>query len=665
MKYIVTNEMNGIMEILDSKGVIAHANSIGGYDIDSLNSAIILLKREGYRVFESQDENRTLSGMDIEDFYEWMNSDNVIKNRDGSYSTQDSNFRNRIGSIDELKRYYKREFGGSYAYGGKVAKVGEPYDSMTKYQLEKELNKLNEKISLLRNKYGSYEAEEITEIHKETDKIITLLYGENFSGVGRKYYYSKGGKVDSNFEMVKSQAKELMHHSKELMQVLKKHPHIEAWVVAKIERATTDLSDVTHYLDGTFAKGGEVGSSIKGITNVEYKDNGKTLLYGSKNNKTRISLVNMSKKDIEEELEFELEMLERQKRDLPRVIEADKQVQNSFTSTLKEKDDSRKIVEMIKKNLEVLKTIVIPFYEENLKNFAKGGRINYSEYYKMGGKVASCEKFDENGERKIDLKSIKELTDCVNKLPQTKDFYFVNGEYTPERKRLHKQIIYNIKKDLVCVQNDNPIAILMGGSPASGKSTFLKRYRPYLLEEEILKVDADEIRSKLPEYEGYNATQTHLETKDIVNLLLSDRNIGIPCKFDLIYDGTMNSTKSYLPLIDLLKSLGYKIFVVYMDKVPKDVVVNRALQRYKKSGRFVPLEVIEDFFEKGKTALNEVKQKVDGYMVIDGSNTDYKIIEKGGMQLPKSRVYSKIGEHIKITPDKVVRDYKFGGNVNM
>jgi predicted ABC-type ATPase len=353
--------------------------------------------------------------------------------------------------------------------------------------------------------------------------------------------------VDANFEMVKSQAKELMHHAEELMQILKKKPHIEAWVVGKIERASTDLSDVTHYLDGMFAK---------------------------------------------------------------------------------------------------------------------GGRINYSEYYKMGGKVESCEKFDENGERKIDLKSIKELTECVNKLPQTKDFYFVNGEYTPERKRLHKQIIYNIKKDLVCVQNDKPIAILMGGSPASGKSTFLKKYRPYLLEEEILKVDADDIRSKLPEYEGYNATQTHLETKDIVNLLLSDRNIGIPCKFDLIYDGTMNSTKSYLPLIDLLKSLGYKIFVVYIDKVPKEVVIKRALERYKKSGRFVPLEVIEDFFDKGKSALNEVKNKVDGYMVIDGSNTDYNVIEKGGMQLPKTRLYSKIGEQIKVTPDKVIKDYKLGGNLH-
>jgi predicted ABC-type ATPase len=570
MKYIVTNEMNGIMEILDSKGVIAHANSIGGYDIDNLNSAIILLKREGYRVFESQDENRTLSGMDIEDFYEWMNSDNVIKNRDGSYSTQDSNFRNSIGSIDELKKYYKREFGGSYAKGGSISGFDERVSNKIQEIIDYLEERFGGKVTFSRLS-GSMNTEgyvrfkkrgdgeffpfatdglERRKIHREVQEktgFYTLGDNRRMDIKMFKGRYAKGGEVDANFEMVKSQAKELMHHAEELMQILKKKPHIEAWVVGKIERASTDLSDVTHYLDGMFAK---------------------------------------------------------------------------------------------------------------------GGRINYSEYYKMGGKVESCEKFDENGERKIDLKSIKELTECVNKLPQTKDFYFVNGEYTPERKRLHKQIIYNIKKDLVCVQNDKPIAILMGGSPASGKSTFLKKYRPYLLEEEILKVDADDIRSKLPEYEGYNATQTHLETKDIVNLLLSDRNIGIPCKFDLIYDGTMNSTKSYLPLIDLLKSLGYKIFVVYIDKVPKEVVIKRALERYKKSGRFVPLEVIEDFFDKGKSALNEVKNKVDGYMVIDGSNTDYNVIEKGGMQLPKTRLYSKIGEQIKVTPDKVIKDYKLGGNLH-
>jgi len=67
-------------------------------------------------------------------------------------------------------------------------------------------------------------------------------------------------KVDENKAMVVSQTKEVKHHADELSKVLGKHKSIESWVVGKIERASTDLSDVTHYLDGKkYAKGGGVG----------------------------------------------------------------------------------------------------------------------------------------------------------------------------------------------------------------------------------------------------------------------------------------------------------------------------------------------------------------------------------------------------------------------
>jgi predicted ABC-type ATPase len=290
-----------------------------------------------------------------------------------------------------------------------------------------------------------------------------------------------------------------------------------------------------------------------------------------------------------------------------------------------------------------------------VSSYDKGGKtkINWSEYYEKGGTIMSKEMqdklFDSDGARKIDRKSIKELTDYVNSLEQTKSKHFneKTKKYSPSRQKLHKEILNEFKDNLVCIESDEPIAILMGGSPASGKSTFLRKYAPYLLSEELLRIDADEVRSMLPEYEGWNASQTHLETKDIVNTLLSDRTIGLPCNFDLIYDGTMNNTKSYLPLIKLLKELGYKIFVVYIDNVPKDVIVDRALKRYQKSGRFVPLEVIDDFFSKGKSALNEIKKQVDGYMIVDGGNNNYDIIEEGGMKLPQNREYSKIGSPIK------------------
>jgi predicted ABC-type ATPase len=282
----------------------------------------------------------------------------------------------------------------------------------------------------------------------------------------------------------------------------------------------------------------------------------------------------------------------------------------------------------------------------------KNSNIDYSDYYKDGGKVDNSipirirkDIYDANGERRIDPEAIEVLTNYAENLPQTKDLNTSKstGKYYPERQKLHKKIMDSFKKDLICIQNNEPIAILMGGSPASGKSTFLRKYAPYLLKEEILKVDADEIRAKLPEYKGWNATSTHQETKDIVDTLLSDRTIGIPCKYDVIYDGTMNSTKSYYPLIALLKKLGYKIFIVYIDKVEEEVVKKRALERYKKSGRFVPVAVIDDFFTRGKSALNELKSKADGYMIVDGSGGDYKVIERGGMKLPKRRAYSKLG----------------------
>jgi len=321
-------------------------------------------------------------------------------------------------------------------------------------------------------------------------------------------------------------------------------------------------------------------------------------------------------------------------------------------------------------------------FESNFSKFDKGGKVkrDWSNYYEDGGMVASYDVdapfgtyakggtimsesmqerlIDKNGERKIDRESIKVLTNYVNSLQQTKDKYLNNGEYTDSRKKLHKDIIAKFKDGVVCINDNKPIAILMGGSPASGKSTFLRKYAPYLLKDEILRIDADEVRSMLPEYEGWNASQTHLETKDIVNTLLSDRTIGLPCETDIIYDGTMNSNKSYLPLIKVLRKLGYKIFIVYIDKVPKDVIVDRALKRYGKSGRFVPLEVIDDFFDKGKDALNEIKKKVDGYMIVDGSGGDYTVIEEGGMKLPKTRKYGQIG-----TPMKKKKKLEFGGDI--
>jgi hypothetical protein len=77
--------------------------------------------------------------------------------------------------------------------------------------------------------------------------------------------YAKGGGVGNKYAkedkaMLHNQNKEIMHHSKEMEKIINKQKHIEPFVVAKMNRATTDLSDLTHYLDGDKkAKGGNLG----------------------------------------------------------------------------------------------------------------------------------------------------------------------------------------------------------------------------------------------------------------------------------------------------------------------------------------------------------------------------------------------------------------------
>jgi len=110
--------------------------------------------------------------------------------------------------------------------------------------------------------------------------------GKRISAEGNVYYENRpnrsdiqkgkypklehGGGIDNeNLEMVKNQNKAIKHHTEELRKIVSRRKHVPAWVVAKIERAETDISDATHYLDGEeeykhggyMAKGGGVGDN--------------------------------------------------------------------------------------------------------------------------------------------------------------------------------------------------------------------------------------------------------------------------------------------------------------------------------------------------------------------------------------------------------------------
>ena len=93
--------------------------------------------------------------------------------------------------------------------------------------------------------------------------------------------YAEGGKLDESTKMVLSQNKAIAHHTEELKRALQKDPNVEPWVIGKVGRAETDISDVTHYLDGRseYARGGVMRK--RKMTLYESKlmaENGKRVL---------------------------------------------------------------------------------------------------------------------------------------------------------------------------------------------------------------------------------------------------------------------------------------------------------------------------------------------------------------------------------------------------
>lgn len=263
-----------------------------------------------------------------------------------------------------------------------------------------------------------------------------------------------------------------------------------------------------------------------------------------------------------------------------------------------------------------------------------------------------CPPLDSEGKVRIDEEGLVLLGRCIDNEPDTKRLHTNEaGEYTEERMKLHEYIIKDMTSKAICIPQEKgyPIAVLMGGAPGSGKSTYIKKNAKYLESDKIWKVDADAVREYLPEYKGWNSSATHQESRDIVNELIS--TFDKPCKHDLLYDGTMSNAKKYIPLIKELKRIGYLVFIIYMD-VPKEVSIQRAMNRYRdniggktKYGRYVPISVIDDFYNTGKEGLEEIKKSVDGYIVVD--SLTQKTIQQGGKPLPKDRFYENKVNDIK------------------
>jgi hypothetical protein len=118
------------------------------------------------------------------------------------------------------------------------------------------------------------------DVFDKTKNKNIIITKDNSQGGGYVYFklklskivqYDKGGNADSeNAEMVLNENKQIKHHTEELPNAIK-GKHVPAWVVAKVNRSASDLSDATHYLDGAkYGKGGNTENGKTWLDGIEY-----------------------------------------------------------------------------------------------------------------------------------------------------------------------------------------------------------------------------------------------------------------------------------------------------------------------------------------------------------------------------------------------------------
>lgn len=206
-----------------------------------------------------------------------------------------------------------------------------------------------------------------------------------------------------------------------------------------------------------------------------------------------------------------------------------------------------------------------------------------------------------------DAVTIKTLEDTAARLKKAKTteamFKRADGTWSPQRvKDVHDPIINKIlseqaMKAATPAAGKQPTYIMFGGRGGSGKGSFTKLKRKGGLEvidkERYIVLDADEIKSLIPGYEGWNAFLFHEESSHIFDQISQiARSRGL----NVVHDMTLKTTAGAVKRAQLFTQAGYRMEGYYMFLPPQEAA-KRAISRFRTfdgdfSGRFVPPQVV-------------------------------------------------------------------------
>lgn len=168
-----------------------------------------------------------------------------------------------------------------------------------------------------------------------------------------------------------------------------------------------------------------------------------------------------------------------------------------------------------------------------------------------------------------------------------------------------KLLIKKFAHDALCKWEVLPFSIFMAGSAGAGKTEFSKNFlRKSNLK--AIRIDADEIKDIIPQYNGGNASQIQgasaLGVEYLYDYVLKGQK-------SMILDATFaNYDKSYNNICRSLKKGRYvEIFYVYQDPL---IAWKFTKAREKLEGRVVPVKIFIDSFFKSRENVGRIKKEL-------------------------------------------------------
>jgi len=167
----------------------------------------------------------------------------------------------------------------------------------------------------------------------------------------------------------------------------------------------------------------------------------------------------------------------------------------------------------------------------------------------------------------------------------------VNGQWSPERQKLHQEIVDKHFSGKKPAPKGSAIAYVLGGGPASGKSSIVNGGH-VAIDPDTIHIDSDAIKAELPEYnemlqakDHRAASHVHEESSHVAKMIQDKASRG---GYHTLLDGTGDSSfESLKGKIDKMRASGQRVVGQYVT-VPTELAIQRNIERAKKTGRLPP-----------------------------------------------------------------------------